>query len=136
MCWRATSFQRSRTGCSPRSRRTICARCATRAVENTIKIARAHTRRSGVIAFGGAFHGRSLFAVSLTGKVQPYKAGFGPFAPEVFHAPFPCHGTPLEQAQKAVQHIFKSEIEPSSVAAIIFEPAQAKAASTRSCRQR
>ncbi len=54
------------------------------AIENAIKIARAATRRSGVIAFGGAFHGRSLFAVALTGKVMPYKAGFGPFPPEIF----------------------------------------------------
>ncbi|GCL61658.1 4-aminobutyrate--2-oxoglutarate transaminase [Pseudaquabacterium pictum] len=94
------------------------------AVENTIKIARAHTRRSGVIAFGGAFHGRSLFAVSLTGKVQPYKAGFGPFAPEVYHAPFPCHCASLDEVKKAVQHIFRTEIEPARVAAIIFEPVQ------------
>jgi 4-aminobutyrate aminotransferase len=62
------------------------------AVENAVKIARAHTGRSGVIAFGGAFHGRSLFAVALTGKVQPYKAGFGPFPPEIYHAPFPRRG--------------------------------------------
>lgn len=94
------------------------------AVENAVKIARAHTGRSGVIAFGGAFHGRSLFAVSLTGKVQPYKAGFGPFAPEVFHAPFPGGATSLAQAQAGLQHIFKTEIEPARVAAIIFEPVQ------------
>jgi 4-aminobutyrate aminotransferase len=94
------------------------------AVENTIKIARAHTGRSGVIAFGGAFHGRSLFAVSLTGKVQPYKAGFGPFAPEVYHAPFPCHNTPLADVKNAIHQIFKTEIEPRRVAAIIFEPVQ------------
>jgi 4-aminobutyrate aminotransferase len=60
------------------------------AIENAIKIARVATKRGGVIAFGGAFHGRSLFAVSLTGKVQPYKAGFGPFPPEIYHVPFPC----------------------------------------------
>ncbi len=94
------------------------------AVENAIKIARYHTRRSGVIAFGGAFHGRSLFAVALTGKVQPYKAGFGPFPPEIYHAPFPCHCTPLDDVKRAVQHIFKSEIEPARVAALIFEPVQ------------
>lgn len=94
------------------------------AVENTIKIARAYTRRSGVIAFGGAFHGRSLFAVSLTGKVQPYKAGFGPFPPEIYHAPFPCQRTSLEEVKKAVHHIFKADIEPGRVAAIIFEPVQ------------
>ena len=94
------------------------------AIENAIKIARSHTRRSGVIAFSGAFHGRSYFAVSLTGKVQPYKAGFGPFAPEVYHAPFPCHCTRLDDVKKAVAHLFKADIEPSRVAAIIFEPVQ------------
>ncbi|NWG74416.1 MAG: 4-aminobutyrate--2-oxoglutarate transaminase [Rubrivivax sp.] len=94
------------------------------AVENAIKIARAHTKRSGVIAFGGAFHGRSLFAVSLTGKVQPYKAGFGPFPPEIYHAPFPCHCASLDETKKAVQHLFKADIEPSRVAAIVFEPVQ------------
>lgn len=94
------------------------------AVENAIKIARAYTRRSGVIAFGGAFHGRSLFAVSLTGKVQPYKAGFGPFPPEIYHAPFPCERTRLQEVKQAVSHIFKADIEPGRVAAIIFEPVQ------------
>ncbi|MDE2324277.1 MAG: aminotransferase class III-fold pyridoxal phosphate-dependent enzyme, partial [Betaproteobacteria bacterium] len=94
------------------------------AVENAVKIARAYTKRSGVIAFGGAFHGRSLFAVALTGKVQPYKAGFGPFPPEIYHAPFPCHCASLAETQKAVQHLFKADIEPSRVAAIIFEPVQ------------
>jgi 4-aminobutyrate aminotransferase len=94
------------------------------AVENAIKIARYHTKRAGVIAFGGAFHGRSLYAVSLTGKVQPYKAGFGPFPPEVYHVPFPCHCANLAEVKKAVHHLFKADIEPSRVAAIIFEPVQ------------
>ncbi len=94
------------------------------AVENAIKIARAHTKRGGVIAFGGAFHGRSLFAVSLTGKVVPYKVGFGPFPPEIYHAPFPCHCASLAEVKKAVHHLFKADIEPSRVAAIIFEPVQ------------
>ncbi|MGC8508761.1 MAG: 4-aminobutyrate--2-oxoglutarate transaminase [Thiomonas sp.] len=94
------------------------------AVENAIKIARAYTGRPGVIAFGGAFHGRSLFAVSLTGKVQPYKAGFGPFPPEIYHAPFPCHCASLDETKKAVDRLFKADIEPSRVAAIIFEPIQ------------
>jgi 4-aminobutyrate aminotransferase len=94
------------------------------AVENAIKIARSYTKRSGVIAFGGAFHGRSMFAVALTGKVQPYKAGFGPFAPEIYHAPFPCHCASLEETQKAVEQLFKCDIEPSRVAAIVFEPVQ------------
>jgi 4-aminobutyrate aminotransferase len=94
------------------------------AIENAIKIARAHTKRSGVIAFGGAFHGRSMFAVALTGKVQPYKAGFGPFPPEIYHAPFPCHCASLDETKKAVQHLFKADIEPNRVAAIVFEPVQ------------
>lgn len=94
------------------------------AVENAIKIARSYTKRSGVIAFGGAFHGRSLFAVALTGKVQPYKAGFGPFAPEIYHAPFPCHCSDLDEVKHAIEQIFKCDIEPSRVAAIIFEPVQ------------
>jgi 4-aminobutyrate aminotransferase len=94
------------------------------AVENAIKIARSYTKRSGVIAFGGAFHGRSMFAVALTGKVQPYKAGFGPFAPEIYHAPFPCHCANLEETKHAVEQIFKCDIEPARVAAIIFEPVQ------------
>lgn len=94
------------------------------AIENAMKIARAATGRSGIIAFGGAFHGRSLFAVSLTGKVQPYKAGFGPFPPEVYHVPFPCHCSSLEDTKKAMEHLFKADIEPSRVAAIVFEPVQ------------
>lgn len=94
------------------------------AVENAIKIARSSTGRSGVIAFGAAFHGRSLFAVSLTGKVQPYKAGFGPFPPEIYHVPFPAEGASLDEAKKAMDHLFKCDIEPSRVAAIIFEPVQ------------
>lgn len=94
------------------------------AVENAIKIARSYTKRSGVIAFGGAFHGRSMFAVALTGKVQPYKAGFGPFPPEIYHAPFPCHCASLDETKRAIEQIFKCDIEPSRVAAIIFEPVQ------------
>ena len=94
------------------------------AVENAVKIARAHTKRSGVIAFGGAFHGRSMFAVAMTGKVQPYKAGFGPFPPEIYHAPFPCHCASLDEVKHAMTQLFKCDIEPSRVAAIIFEPVQ------------
>jgi 4-aminobutyrate aminotransferase len=94
------------------------------AIENAIKIARVATGRGGVIAFGGAFHGRSLFAVSLTGKVQPYKAGFGPFPPEIYHVPFPSHSVSLEDSQRAMEQLFKCDIEPSRVAAIVFEPVQ------------
>jgi 4-aminobutyrate aminotransferase len=94
------------------------------AVENAIKIARAATKRSGVIAFSGSFHGRSLFASALTGKVAPYKIGFGPFPPEVYHLPFPCHCADLEEVKRSLNTLFKASIEPSRVAAIIFEPVQ------------
>ena len=94
------------------------------AIENAIKIARSATGRSGVIAFGGAFHGRSLFSVALTGKVQPYKAGFGPFPPEIYHVPFPCHCASLDDTRNAIEQLFKCDIEPSRVAAIVFEPVQ------------
>ena len=96
------------------------------AVENAIKIARDHTRRSAVIAFGGGFHGRTLACMSLTGKVQPYKAGFGPLLPEVFHAPFPMayHGVSTAHSLAALEHLFKADVDPARVAAIIVEPVQ------------
>jgi 4-aminobutyrate aminotransferase len=94
------------------------------AIENAMKIARSSTGRSGVIAFGGAFHGRSMFSVALTGKVQPYKAGFGPFPPEIYHVPFPCHCSSLDDTKRAMEQLFKCDIEPSRVAAIVFEPVQ------------
>ena len=94
------------------------------AIENAMKIARSSTGRAGVIAFGGAFHGRSMFSVALTGKVQPYKAGFGPFPPEIYHVPFPANGTSLDDTKHAMEQLFKCDIEPSRVAAIVFEPVQ------------
>jgi len=94
------------------------------AIENAMKIARASTGRTGVIAFGGAFHGRTLFSVALTGKVQPYKAGFGPFPPEIYHVPFPAEGASLDETKHAMEQLFKCDIEPSRVAAIVFEPVQ------------
>ena len=94
------------------------------AIENAMKIARSATGRSGVIAFGGAFHGRSMFSVALTGKVQPYKAGFGPFPPEIYHVPFPAEGASLDATKHAMEQLFKCDIEPSRVAAIVFEPVQ------------
>lgn len=94
------------------------------AVENAIKIARAATARSGVIAFGGAFHGRSLYALGLTGKVTPYKNAFGPMPAEIYHLPFPSDCAGLAEARKGVEHLFKYDIEPARVAAFIFEPVQ------------
>ncbi|WDD91306.1 4-aminobutyrate--2-oxoglutarate transaminase [Burkholderia sp. FERM BP-3421] len=96
------------------------------AVENAVKIARAATGRPGVIAFSGGFHGRTMMGMALTGKVAPYKLGFGPFPGEVFHAPFPnpLHGVTTADALRAIDMLFKADIDPKRVAAIIFEPVQ------------
>lgn len=96
------------------------------AVENAIKIARAHTRRNAVIAFGGGFHGRTTLTMALTGKVVPYKAGFGPAPAGIFHAQFPnaLHGVSVEQALASVEHILKCDAGPDDVAALIVEPVQ------------
>ena len=96
------------------------------AVENAVKIARAHTGRPGVIAFTGAFHGRTLLAMALTGKVVPYKVGFGPFPAEVYHAPFPnaYRGISVQDSLKALEQLFKSDVDATRVAAIIVEPVQ------------
>jgi 4-aminobutyrate aminotransferase / (S)-3-amino-2-methylpropionate transaminase / 5-aminovalerate transaminase len=101
------------------------------AVENAIKIARYYTRRQSVIAFEDGFHGRTQLALSLTGKSKPYKAGFGPFAPEVYRMPFGyCYRCPLNlswpdcdvQCARRLESTFARHIEAESVAAVIFEP--------------
>lgn len=96
------------------------------AVENTIKIARRHTGRTAVISFSGAFHGRTMMAMALTGKVVPYKKGFGPFPAEVYHVPFPIeyHGISIDDSLAALDKLFKADVEPDRVAAIIIEPVQ------------
>jgi 4-aminobutyrate aminotransferase len=96
------------------------------AVENAIKIARAHTRRPGVIALTGAFHGRTFMGMALTGKVVPYKVGFGPFPGSIYHVPAPTelHGVAVDDTLHAIQQVFKCDIEPTQVAAIILEPIQ------------
>jgi len=96
------------------------------AVENAVKIARAATGRPGVIAFNGGFHGRTNLCMGLTGKVAPYKAGFGPFPGEIFHVPFPIdfHGVSVEDSLHALDNLFTCDIEPDRVAAIIIEPVQ------------
>lgn len=96
------------------------------AVENAVKIARAATKRQAVIAFGGGFHGRTLLGMALTGKVAPYKAGFGPFPAEIYHAEFPnpLHGVTVADSLRSLEHIFKYDVEADRVAAIILEPVQ------------
>ncbi|MES3004072.1 MAG: 4-aminobutyrate--2-oxoglutarate transaminase [Pseudomonadota bacterium] len=96
------------------------------AVENAVKIARSFTGRAGVIAFSGGFHGRTMMGMALTGKVAPYKAGFGPLPGDVHHIPFPCdtQGVSVADTMKALERLFKADIDPRRVAAIVIEPVQ------------
>lgn len=96
------------------------------AAENAVKIARASTGRSGIIAFSGGFHGRTMMACALTGKVVPYKVGFGPFPSEVYHIPFPMelHGVTVEDSIHALHALFKADVDPKRIAAIMIEPVQ------------
>src|SRR5262245_5087324 len=108
------------------AKRTVFFSTGAEGIENAVKIARAATGRSGIIAFSGAFHGRTMMAMALTGKISPYKAGFGPFPPEIYHAPFPIslHGVSVDQSLDAIDRLFKADIDPKRVAAVIIEPVQ------------
>ncbi|MFQ2482421.1 4-aminobutyrate--2-oxoglutarate transaminase [Aeromonas caviae] len=110
----------------PTPKRTLFLSTGAEAVENAIKIARAHTGRSGTIAFKGGFHGRTMMGMALTGKVVPYKTSFGPFPGEVYHLPFPADylGVSEDDALAALDLCFSADIEPTRVAAIIIEPVQ------------
>ncbi|HIF92927.1 MAG: 4-aminobutyrate--2-oxoglutarate transaminase [Myxococcales bacterium] len=107
-------------------KKTIFLTTGAEAIENCVKIARAHTGRRGVIAFNGGFHGRTNLAMALTGKITPYKNQFGPFPAEIYHAPFPIdyHGITLDDALRGLNDLFKVDIAPSDVAAVILEPVQ------------
>lgn len=96
------------------------------AVENAVKIARAYTRRPGVIAFGNAFHGRTLMTMAMTGKVAPYKRDFGPMPASVFHARYPSavQGITIDAALASLDALFTQDIAPQDVAAIVLEPVQ------------
>ena len=106
--------------------KTILFTTGAEAAENAVKLARAATGRSAVIAFTGGFHGRTLLTMAMTGKVLPYKRAFAPLPSEVYHVPFPIphYGTTVEDSLKALQFLFKADVEPSRVAAIIIEPVQ------------
>jgi len=116
----------NRAAPGPTPKKTFFINTGVEAVENSIKIARRHTGRSGIIAFSGAFHGRTMMGMALTGKVVPYKAGFGPFPAEVFHMPFPIeyHGVTVQDSLDAIDTLFKSDVEPERIAAMIIEPVQ------------
>jgi len=96
------------------------------AVENCIKVARSYTKRSAVICFNGAFHGRTLLTMGLTGKLNPYKATFGPFPNEIYRIPYPIDylGITIEDSFKALDILFSNDVAPTDVAAIIIEPVQ------------
>ncbi|MBP2299136.1 4-aminobutyrate--2-oxoglutarate transaminase [Azospirillum picis] len=110
----------------PTPKKTAFFTSGAEAVENAVKIARASTGRPGVVAFSGGFHGRTLLTMGLTGKVVPYKVGFGPFPAEIFHVPFPNPYRGISEAEslKALDNLFKSDVDPARVAAIIIEPVQ------------
>ncbi|KJF72731.1 4-aminobutyrate--2-oxoglutarate transaminase [Agrobacterium arsenijevicii] len=107
-------------------KKTIFVTTGAEAVENAVKIARAATNRPAVIAFSGAFHGRTFMGMTLTGKVVPYKAGFGAMMPDVFHVPFPVelHGQTMEASLSVLDKLFKADVDPGRVAAFIIEPVQ------------
>ncbi|AWU96163.1 4-aminobutyrate--2-oxoglutarate transaminase [Azospirillum ramasamyi] len=110
----------------PTPKKTAFFTTGAEAVENAVKIARASTGRPGVVAFSGGFHGRTLLTMGLTGKVVPYKVGFGPFPAEIFHVPFPNAYRGISEAEslKALDTLFKADVDASRVAAIIIEPVQ------------
>jgi 4-aminobutyrate aminotransferase len=108
------------------AKKTIFVTTGAEAVENAVKIARAATGRPAVVAFTGAFHGRTFMGMTLTGKVQPYKVGFGAMMPDVFHVPFPVelHGTTVDDTLGVLDKLFKADVDPARVAAFIVEPVQ------------
>jgi 4-aminobutyrate aminotransferase/(S)-3-amino-2-methylpropionate transaminase len=110
----------------PTPKKTIFLSTGAEAVENAVKIARAATHRSAIIAFGGGFHGRTMMGMALTGKTAPYKIGFGPFPGEVYHVPFPASylGISEEDSLRALEQLFKADVEAERVAAMIIEPVQ------------
>lgn len=107
-------------------KKTLLVTTGSEAVENAVKIARAATKRSGTIAFSGAYHGRTHYTLSLTGKVNPYSAGMGLMPGHVFRALYPCelHGVSDDDAIASIHRIFKNDAAPEDIAAIVIEPVQ------------
>ena len=110
----------------PTPAKTMLVSTGAEAVENAVKVARSFTGRPGIVSFSGGFHGRTLMGMALTGKVVPYKKGFGPFPADVYNVAFPntYHGVSGEQSLDALKALFKYTADPSSIAAIIIEPMQ------------
>ena len=112
--------------CAGADQKSILVNSGAEAVENAVKIARSATRRPAVVVFDNAFHGRTLLTMTMTSKVKPYKAGFGPFAPEVYRtpAPYPYHGITSDDAIAGLEHLFKGDVDPATVACVVLEPVQ------------
>ena len=106
--------------------KTLLVTTGAEAIENAVKIARAHTGRSAIIACGGGFHGRTFMGMALTGKVAPYKLGFGPFPGDIYHIPFPVayHGVTVKNSLDALEELFHADVDVNRVAAILVEPVQ------------
>ena len=112
--------------CVGDEQKSILVNSGAEAIENAVKIARAATGRPAVVVFDNAFHGRTLLTMTMTAKVKPYKAGFGPFAPEVYRAPvpYPYHGVSSDDALEGLRRLFKAEVDPATVACVVLEPVQ------------
>jgi 4-aminobutyrate aminotransferase len=112
--------------CRGEEQKSVLLNSGAEAVENAVKIARVATGRPAVIVFDNAFHGRTLMTMTMTSKVVPYKAGFGPFAPEVYRtpAPYPFRGVSEDDALASLKHVFKGDVDPQSVACAVLEPVQ------------
>ena len=112
--------------CTGPEQKSILVNSGAEANENAVKIARAATGRPAVVVFDNAFHGRTLLTMTMTSKVHPYKAGFGPFAPEVYRAPapYPYRGVTSDDAIAGLKKLFKAEVDPQTVACVLLEPVQ------------
>ena len=112
--------------CAGARQKSILVNSGAEANENAVKIARAATGRPAVVVFDNAFHGRTLLTMTMTSKVHPYRAGFGPFAPEVYRAPapYPYRGVTSDDAIAGLRKLFKSEVDPQTVACVLLEPVQ------------
>ena len=112
--------------CGDGEQRSVLVNSGAEAIENAVKISRVATGRPAVVVFDYAFHGRTLLAMTMTSKVVPYKKGFGPFASEVHRtvAPYPFRGVDTDGAIAALEHLFKADVDPASVACVVLETVQ------------
>jgi 4-aminobutyrate aminotransferase len=112
--------------CAGAQQRSLLVNSGAEAVENAVKIARVATGRPAVVVFDYGFHGRTLLAMTMTSKVDPYKRGFGPFAPEIYRvpAPYPYRGVSSDDAIAALEHLFKADVDPATVSCVVLEPVQ------------